>query len=157
MHELQEIESWFLNNSENVTNKKLQKLLYYAYSWFLVSFNETSEDLELKFFDSHFEAWVHGPVCPQSYNKYKHLGSSIIPKFNYSIIPFSDDELDILNEVNNVYGDFSGDELEYISTNEFPWKKARMNLPSDEPSTNVISDKDIFDYYIKQLFYEEKS
>ena len=40
MHTVYDVANWFLANVENVTNKKLQKLVYYAYAWFLVFNNE---------------------------------------------------------------------------------------------------------------------
>ncbi|WP_336507207.1 Panacea domain-containing protein [Paenibacillus larvae] len=40
---------------ESMTPKKLQKLCYYAYSFYLAIY-------EKKLFDDNFEAWVHGPV-----------------------------------------------------------------------------------------------
>lgn len=42
MHTIYDVANWFLSNVENVANKKLQKLVYYAYSWFLVFNNETA-------------------------------------------------------------------------------------------------------------------
>lgn len=35
MYTVYDIANWFLSNLENVTNKKLQKLVYYAYSGIL--------------------------------------------------------------------------------------------------------------------------
>ena len=39
-----------------ITNKKLQKLLYYVEAWNLV--------YKSSLIDDDFEAWVHGPVVP---------------------------------------------------------------------------------------------
>lgn len=152
MHTVYDIANWFLANVENVTNKKLQKLVYYAYVWYLVFNNETAEDIELKFFDAHFEAWVHGAVCPELYDKYKEYGSSNIQKYVGELADFSEDELDILNNVYDAYGTFNGCELESICCQEDPWKNARKDLNNYEPSTNEITDSDIFNYYIKKVF-----
>lgn len=61
------VADWFLQNTESVSNKKLQKLVYYAYSWYLVLFNDNVKNLENKFFENKFEAWVHGAVYPELY------------------------------------------------------------------------------------------
>lgn len=151
MHTIYDVANWFLHNVENVTNKKLQKLTYYAYAWFLVFNNETTEHIDLKFFDARFEAWVHGAVCPELYNKYKVFGSSNIDKYDGELPEFSDDELDLLEQVRNIYGGFNGNELEYICHREDPWRKARNNLSAYEPSNNQIKDKDIFEYYSSRL------
>lgn len=57
---------------ESVTHKKLQKLCYYAYSWYLTLYDK-------RLFPHTFEAWIHGPVQPQLYQKYKHTGWQPIP------------------------------------------------------------------------------
>lgn len=151
MHTVYNIADWFLKNVENVTNKKLQKLVYYAYAWFLVFYNETSENITAKLCDARFEAWVHGAVCPKLYNKYKKYGSSKITKSKIKIVDFSEDELDVLEQVRDVYGKYNGNELESICHQEEPWKVARGELAAYEPSTNPIEDKDIFNYYSKRL------
>ncbi len=43
------------------SHKKLQKLSYYVYSWYLTLYGE-------KIADVNFEAWVHGPVSPEIYS-----------------------------------------------------------------------------------------
>lgn len=47
-----------------VTNMKLQKLVFYTQAWHIAVFNE-------EIFDEDFQAWVHGPVLPSLYEKYK--------------------------------------------------------------------------------------
>lgn len=151
MHTIYDVANWFLKHVKNTTNKKLQKLVYYAYAWFLVFNNESADNIELKFFDARFEAWVHGAVCPDLYNKYKEYGSSNIPQYDGELVDFSDDELDVLNQVKDVYGKFNGNELEYICHKEDPWKKARKHLKQYDPSNKKIRDEDIFVYYASKL------
>lgn len=151
MHKVYDVANWFLSNVSNVTNKKLQKLVYYAYAWFLVFYNETAQNIEVKFFDARFEAWVHGAVCPDLYDRYKEYGSSDIERYNGELPDFSEDELDVLIQVRDVYGDFNGNELEYICHQEEPWKKARKGLSAYEPSNIQIKDEDIFEYYSNRI------
>lgn len=49
---------------ENLTNLKLQKLLYYAQAWHLALRNAP-------LFDEDFQAWVHGPVLPSQYLRFR--------------------------------------------------------------------------------------
>lgn len=151
MYSVFDIANWFLKNAENITNKKLQKLVYYAYSWYLVFNNETADKIELKLCDADFEAWVHGAVCPILYDKYKVYGSGNIERYEGELKDFSGDETDLLEQVNKVYGKFNGNELESICHQENPWIKARRGLSAYEPSNNRISDKDIFEYYSSKL------
>ena len=99
-------------------------------------------------FDTCFEAWVHGPFCPELYNKYKIYGSSDIDKYTEEIVVFSEAELNVLSQVKEIYGKYSGDELENIIQQEIPWKNARKDLMFYEPSNNPILDLDIFESYI---------
>ena len=69
-----DVANWFLSK-ESMTPKKLQKLVYYAYSWYLTLVNESKDDLTAKLFTSRLEAWVHGPVFPELYQKYKGYSS----------------------------------------------------------------------------------
>lgn len=151
MYTVYDIANWFLNRLDNVTNKKLQKLVYYAYSWYLVFNNESAENIEWRFFENKFEAWVHGAVYPELYTKYKKYGSGVIPRYEGDLPEFSDDDLDVLNQVLEVYGDFTGNELESICHQESPWKEARKDLSAYEPSHELISDKAIFNCYSARL------
>ncbi len=69
---------WFIENNDSVTPKKLQKLLYYLYAWGLVFLNEDIDDLSDKVFSGEFEAWVHGPVNRDVYERYKPYGGNLI-------------------------------------------------------------------------------
>lgn len=55
-----------------ITPLKLQKLLYYAQAWSLVFRGKA-------LFYEDIEAWVHGPVIPLVYQRYKHHGYNLIP------------------------------------------------------------------------------
>ena len=53
----------------SMTHKKLQKLCYYAKAWYLALYDEN-------IVSEPFEAWVHGAVQPELYQKYKSYGFS---------------------------------------------------------------------------------
>ena len=151
MTNIYKVASWFLMNSPEVNNKKLQKLVFYSYAWYLTLNNESAESIVNRFFNARFEAWIHGAVEPNLYEKYRKFGSRVIPNESKANTNFSPEELDILKQVNSVYGNFSGNELESICLQESPWKLARGDLPANVPSNIVISDKDIFDCYAARL------
>lgn len=72
-----EIGEYFLllsnNSNKSITNKKLQKLLYYAQAWSM-----TLKDEPL--FNDKIEAWVHGPAIRSVYQEYRKFGFSPIVK-----------------------------------------------------------------------------
>lgn len=151
MRNLDLVSNFFLSK-KSMSQKKLQKLLYYAYSWTLALLNERADDLHFKLFGETFEAWTHGPVIPYIYNKYKSYGWDDIPQisdFNTNV--FSEDVLDVLNQVWQEYGTLTGNQLESLTHKEEPWQKARLGLPVAAPSNNLISDTDIFNYYNQRL------
>lgn len=127
---------------DTMTHKKLQKLCYYAYSWHLALY-------ERKLFDNRFEAWVHGPVCPELYQDYKRYGWNEIPAKSAEFIN-DIDNVEVFNFVAEVYGSYghlNANELEYLTHIEDPWKEARGNLSELEPCNEEISDQTIIKYY----------
>lgn len=151
MFTVHDIAHWFLKNKKGITNKKLQKLAYYAYSWYLVLNNENTDNITIRFFENKFEAWMHGAVYPELHTMYKKYGSGAIPVYEGSLPEFTENDLNILNQVLAVYGGFTGHELESICLQESPWQTARKSLPEHKPSHEPITDKAIFDYYSARL------
>ena len=124
---------------ELISNLKLQKLLYYAQAWYLALY-----DNEL--FNEEIEAWVHGPVVYSVYNRFKDY------KWNNITEQPANPNLSVgirkhLVEIMRVFGGFSARQLEQMTHREDPWKKARKNLPLDEPSRNIIDTKNMKEYY----------
>lgn len=126
---------------ESMSHKKLQKLCYYAYSWYYALYNK-------HLFKNSFEAWVHGPVDPGLYHEYKSSGWLSIPKKNLDS-DFDKEVFEFVHHVYESYGHLDGDELEYLTHTEDPWKNARGDLPDFAPSNNPITDKEIKVYYQK--------
>ncbi|MGM8213155.1 Panacea domain-containing protein [Virgibacillus sp. W0430] len=149
-YSVDDVIDWFLSKG-SMSPKKLQKLLYYAYSWTLTLENEDTESLDNKLFDERFEAWVHGPVIPKVYREYSFLGYNNIPRIEGDIPVFQEDIESILNQVWEVYGDYTGDELESITHQESPWLNARSGYKPLDRCNETIKDEDIFECYGARL------
>ena len=143
-----DVADWFLVKGKGkISSKKLQKLVYYAYAWVLTLLNDSSEELNIRLFDdAKFEAWVHGPVLRNLYAEYASYGFENIeePKEQPE---FVDDIQDILEQVWEVYGSYSGNQLESMTQQEVPWKNAHKDLSSLDSNSNSINDRDIFNFY----------
>lgn len=117
---------------DTISNLKLQKLCYYAQGFTVAV---TGEPL----FPELFQAWAHGPVLPNLYHAFKGYGASAIPKpertFPEVREVFSSEQLEILDEVKEVYGQFSAWKLRDMTHHEKPWMDAFSNDPF---STTVI-------------------
>ena len=140
-----DVAEWFLFQ-ESMTHKKLQKLCYYAYSWFIYLNNDDYNNIQNRLFNYIFEAWVHGPVNRELYNKYSDYGWQEIPKKDE--FPNNLNNLnEYLQSIWQVYGGYNGDQLESISHQEKPWQNARIGLEPYESSNKKISEIDMFMEY----------
>ena len=59
------------NSIDDITNLKLQKILYFLQTAFLIKNNKS-------LINENFERWDYGPVVPEAYHLFKQFGSSII-------------------------------------------------------------------------------
>ncbi|MDW3932938.1 hypothetical protein BUZ77_12310 [Staphylococcus saprophyticus] len=142
MVSVNEVAKYFIENGEDITPKKLQKLSYYAEAWCNALLNKRLIN------DTHFEAWVHGPVSPELYQEYKNYGWNVIEEPAVNIeYNFSDKEKEILDSVLETYGHLSGNELEAITHEETPWLNQRKDLEETEASNNIIKFEDMQNYY----------
>ncbi len=143
MEDILEVAKYFLTR-EAMKHKKLQKLCYYAQALYLAIY-------KTRLMDTDFEAWVHGPVSPRLYTRYRDWGGLTITGLQ-SRPHFKDNNIIIfLNKVYGLYGDYTADELEKMTHFEEPWKEARGNLAGDVPCKNVISDTSMQEYYGNRL------
>lgn len=146
------IAKWFLSK-ESMSNKKLQKLCYYAYCWCIVFLNDMEDSIDNIICKEGFEAWIHGPVCRKLYYAYKTYGWDDIPVFK-GIINLPSQVIEVLQEVWDTYGDFTADQLERLTHSEAPWIEARKDVDINEISTQKINIDTIYNYYSKQLIDE---
>lgn len=135
-YEAVDVAKWFINATDreagdDVTHLKVQKLLYYAQGWALVFF-------DAPLFDEKLEAWAHGPVAPNVWEKFKEFGwSSIGPqKITRKI---TGDHARLLSAVQERYGIYSAKKLEGMTHSEPPWIKARGGLPPNARCNTPLS------------------
>ena len=152
-HKIFDIARYIIETKGVISHKKLQKLCYYAYSWYIYLYNESEDNIVNRLFCNDFEAWVHGPVSVSLYNKLKR-------KRNIFEIDVSDlgktheienKEISVfIDNVLKVYFKYSAEALESISHQESPWLNQRKGLGVWENSNNKINDRDIFREYAQR-------
>jgi uncharacterized phage-associated protein len=126
-----------------MTHLKLQKMCYYAQAWHLVFDNDPM-------FKQTFQAWAHGPVCPDLWNKYKEYKWHSIPspeEFDGKV--FKDAEVETLEAVWDAYSQFDGRYLEDLTHEEAPWVIARGSCPPGEACDNVITWETMKEFYTR--------
>jgi len=125
-------------DDRDITNLKLQKLLYYAQGFFLAAFREP-------LFDERLYAWQHGPVVPSVWREYKDNGSTPIPAPDgFEVEAFDDRVREHLDEVWRLFGQFSAWKLRNMTHDEPPWKK-------HEAAQDEITHDDLVEYFRTQL------
>lgn len=123
---------------DSVSNLKLQKLLYYAQGFHLALCDKP-------LFAEPIQAWEHGPVVPVVYHEYKENGYLGIPvplDFNPEEV-LTKDERELLDEVWNVYGQFSAWKLRNMTHEEPPW--------CETPSGATITHEALRSYFKTQV------
>jgi len=134
--------SSFQKKNKEVSNLKLQKLLYYAQAWHLALYGNP-------LFRDPIQAWVHGPVVPSVFRQYKDYAWRPITQEVKADAP--SDLAFHLKEVTRVYGEFDATTLERMTHQEGPWKEARGSLAPDEPSNRVITHESMKNFYHARL------
>ena len=117
----------------NITNLKLQELCYYAQGYHLAVEGEP-------LFEETIEAWDHGPVVPELYREYRRYGSGPIDfPASLDLGEFTAEQLTILDEVWENYGQYTGWKLRDMTHDERPWKET--------PNLSTISHDLMREYF----------
>ena len=126
----------------NISNLKLQKLLYFIQAYFLVKRNKPC-------FNEEIQAWAFGPVVPEAYQEFKQYGGCNIPEIRDGRIgkeikecKFEKSDQDDIERIVDVFSGYSASALVTLSHNQDPWKN------NYEPGANKeIDPKDIKEYF----------
>lgn len=122
--------------SDGMTNLRVNKLLYFAQGWSLVC-------LKRGLFQDSIKAWKLGPVVEQVYQTFKPCGKNRIDSIlgDYSYEKFSDEELQLLIDIQREYGKYSTSALvDMTHEPSGPWSKyyvqdGNQTIPENEIET----------------------
>lgn len=133
---------YFILRCVDITPLALQKLLYYTQG-FYKAFNG------VYLFENDCEAWIHGPVYKNVYDKYKTHGFNPIEEDarDYENFELSEIEIEMLDSIVMNFGCYSGKVLEKMTHLETPWRDARKGLGENEPSNIIIKKEAIAGYF----------
>lgn len=137
-----DIANWFINK-ESMDQKKVQKLCYYTQAWSMALYNKPM-------INCTFEAWAHGPVCRELWEKLHEHTYYPIPKNTLkdeAIFITDTDALELIERVWETYKEFNGYQLEVLTHQESPWINARGDTPEFQKCTSIISQEDMRAYY----------
>ena len=147
MYDVNKIANWFIwyneyirdfenEDTDDITNMKLQKLLFYAQSAFLAIKG-------VPLFNNNILAWEHGPVVPEIYDKFKINGNKGITEYNENDLKdISKDDVNLLIDVYNLFGEYSAWGLRNLTHSENPWKSTeRNNVIAPDKMANTFKEK----------------
>lgn len=138
---IDQIIAYILYLSEDITPLALQKILYYCQGFY-----KTFAGIEL--FTDTCEAWIHGPVYPKVYSQYKKNGYNVIEKeIDPNNINLSKLEKELIQQIVNHFGCYSGKVLEKMTHAEQPWRETRLFLDDHVASKEIISKDAIYNYF----------
>ncbi len=136
--------SIIINSNDEMENDlspiKLLKLIYYVQA---ITLKKTGK----KAYNEDIEAWKHGPVVKEVYEKYKKYKSSGIPSAAIDK-DMPKDLIVIIEEVVKTYGMLSTNKLIQLTHDEDPWKNTKEGDVITPESIKEYFDK-IYDHSIK--------
>jgi len=103
-------------DDSDLSNLKLQKLI-----WYCLGFYGALTDKRL--FDDEVKAWEHGPVFPNIYHEFKQYGRNPVEVIIDLDLEgkFNSEQLEVIKEVNEVFGKYSAWKLRNMTHEEAPW------------------------------------
>ena len=109
------------NEGDGISNLKLQKLVYYAQGFYSAIFNKP-------LFDNEISAWTHGPVVQDLYHEYKtYVSNRIHVPTDFNPSSLGKEECELIEEVFEVFGQYSGWKLRNMTHEESPWQNHETN------------------------------
>lgn len=126
----EEVARYFLGtvdeeSGDNITNLKLQKLLYYAQGLHVAMNGEV-------LFDDPIEAWDLGPVVPNVYHKTKtNKADPIARPEDFDRDQYAPEIREFLDAIMSAYGQYAASKLSEMTHREAPWLETRRNVEID--------------------------
>lgn len=130
-------------NPENndMTNMKLQKLLYYVQGTCLALYGQ-------RMFVQNIDKWQYGPVVPDVYHTFKENGNQVIHyDDSVDMTSLEQKQIDVIKMVYDYFGQYSAITLMNFTHNESPWNSVEM---SEE-----ITDELLLEYFNKIVIKED--
>ena len=145
----------------SVSPLKLQKILYYVQSWYMVFFGRCNT-----LFVDKPQAWVNGPVYPSVYHRYKDKVANMCDHMRASHFDINEEggvidelrllsdkmelnreEIELIDSIVMLYGSKTQNALIFLTHAEKPWAEKREGLSPFERSQAELSLDTMYEYY----------
>lgn len=114
--------------NQNITNLRLQKLLYFIQAVYLVNFEEPA-------FNSKIEAWPYGPVVPEAYFYFKNNNFNNMEPIILDVNRFT-----IVEEIHQAFSHWSDYSLVNLTHTYDPWITIWNSYGDKEITIEYISN-----------------
>ena len=134
-----------IDGDYSITHLKLQKLLYYAQSFYLALYDKP-------LFPERIRAWKLGPVIAELWHEYKKYGWENIPsngEVNLSIDAGTTTVF--LEAIYDSIGHFSAFQLSTMTHQEGPWKSTQSNCEIMQQAMKLYYKNKIDDFGLRKL------
>ena len=160
-HDARSIANLILDNFDavrfEITNKKINKLIYFCHGFSLVR-------LDRELIRNHIEAWKHGPVVRVLYEEFRkfehHPITARASFYDYSTLRnqtssyenVTATEIELALKVSAHYVQFSADELEERTHREnSPWWRVKNMPPADRGMRDRIPNELILEDFVESF------
>ncbi|MEU9516817.1 type II toxin-antitoxin system antitoxin SocA domain-containing protein [Micromonospora sp. NPDC048169] len=140
MAQVGDVAAYILEQCGEMTAMKLQKLVYYSKAWHLVWDNAP-------LFNDRIEAWANGPVVRALYAQHRKRMNVAAGDIDGDSSRLTQDERETIDAVLKFYGKLKAFELSDLTHSERPWLDARGDTPPGAPSSALITDDAMYEYY----------
>lgn len=138
-----DVAKYLLEKKGVLTGFQLQKLLYYCQAWSL-----TIEGRPL--FPEEIRAYEHGPVAPSVSMQHKGQIQVHASDIRGNAAILSEADKAFIDTVLSAYDGLNGNQLEWLTHHEDPWRKY-YNQRTSVNSSAVIPQEAMSEYYAKLL------
>lgn len=148
-HDAREIANWFIIYGDLLNPMQIIKLVYMSHGWML-----GLQDRPL--FRQNAAAWRYGPTIPDLFHELKIYGNLPVENPIKGVVEqtLDDIEVDIIQQVNELYGGFSGVRLSRIThVDGSPWHQIWTKYKRNA----IIPNGVIKEYYRNLAEYAEKN
>lgn len=130
-------------SGDEVSNMKLQKLLYFAQALYLAEFQKP-------LFDEEMQAWKDGPVSPAVYRRFREFTHRDIQESALGTPGGVDlEEARHIEMVLNTFGGFTARVLRTMSHKSDPWLGVWRDHARDDRCEETISKESMREFFVQ--------
>ncbi len=140
---IEEVYFKIISLTPDITITAAMKLIYYSYGFYYAIHNK-------RLFGNLPCAWMNGPVYSKLFRKFKRhdyipTTTEVISERDFRHL--NEKEIEVIEEVVRTFGVFSGDTLNIMTKQEYPWLVTKGTVKAEEEMIDIIKEESIKKYF----------